>query len=105
MQRRTDLKPTKTSLRRAARTFIISTLALFIPGLLGWLHALTEWAGSQGSTPFPDAHGLAYLAVSATTGGVIALVNLLWNAVEDASGKGLLRDVDVDDRKTIDGSV
>lgn len=80
------------SVRRAIRTFVIATLALFIPGLLGWLHALTEWANNNGSTPFPDAHGLAYLGVSAIAGGVIALVNLAWNWIEDASGKGMLRE-------------
>jgi len=77
---------TRDSIRRALRTFIITTLALFIPGLLGFLNAITEWARGEGSTPFPDAHGLAYP-------GVIALVNLAWNAVEDATGKGLLRTV------------
>lgn len=79
------------SVRRAARTFLISTLAVFVPGLLGWLHALTEWAAGQGSTPFPDAHGLLFLAVSAITGAVIALVNLVWNWIEDVIGKGVLR--------------
>lgn len=84
---------TRDSLRRAIRTFVIATLALFVPGLLGWLNDLTEWARGEGSTPFPDAHGLAYLGVAAITGGVIALVNLLWNWIEDASGKGFLRAV------------
>jgi TRAP-type C4-dicarboxylate transport system permease small subunit len=82
---------TKDSARRALRTWLISTLALFIPGLLGWLHALTQWAADQGSTPFPDARGLLFLFVSAVVGGVIALVNLLWNWVEDATGRHLLR--------------
>jgi hypothetical protein len=84
---------TRDSIRRAIRTFIITTLALFIPGLLGWLNDLTAWARGEGSTPFPDAHGLAYLGVSAIVAGVVALINAVWNAVEDASGKGLLRDV------------
>lgn len=83
----------RESVRRAIRTFIISTLAVFLPGLLGWLHALTEWAAGAGTTPFPDAKGLMFLGVSAIVGGVIALVNLLWNLVEDATGKGLLRNV------------
>lgn len=83
---------TSESVRRALRTFVITTVGLFIPGLLGWLNALTEWARGEGSTPFPDAHGLAYLAVSATVAGVVALINLAWNAVEDATGKGFLRD-------------
>lgn len=84
---------TRDAVRRAIRTFIITTLALFIPGLLGWLNGLTEWARGEGSTPFPDAHGLLYLAVSAIVAGVIALINLLWNVVEDTIGKGLLRTV------------
>lgn len=81
----------RDSIRRAIRTFVITTLGLFIPGLLGWLNDLTSWARGQGSTPFPDAHGLAYLGVSAIVAGVVAIINLLWNTVEDASGKGLLR--------------
>ncbi len=81
---------TRDSVRRALRTFVITTLALFIPGLLGWLNALTEWARSEGSTPFPDAHGLAYLGVSAIVAGVVAVVNLLWNAVEDRTGAKML---------------
>jgi len=83
---------TRDAVRRAIRTFIITTVALFIPGLLGWLNGLTEWAKGQGSTPFPDAHGLAYLGVSAVTAGVVAVVNLVWNMVEDAAGKGMLRE-------------
>lgn len=84
---------TRDAVRRALRTFIITTLALFIPGLLGWLNDLTSWAKGEGSTPFPDAHGLVYLAVSAIVAGVIALINLLWNVIEDALGKGMLRTV------------
>lgn len=85
------MTPPDSSVRRAVRTFVISTLAIFIPGLLGWLNSLTEWAKSEGTTPFPDAHGLLFLAVAATVGGVIAAVNLLWNWVEDATGKKFLR--------------
>lgn len=84
---------TRESVRRALRTFIITTLALFVPGLLGFLNEITKWARGEGSTPFPDAHGLAYLGVSAIVAGVVALINLIWNTVEDASGHGLLRDV------------
>jgi len=82
---------TRDAVRRAIRTFVITTLALFIPGLLGWLNALTQWARDEGSTPFPDARGLAYLGVSAIVAGVVALVNLLWNGVEDVAGSGFLR--------------
>lgn len=84
---------TSSSVKRAVRTFVVAALALFVPGLLGWLNALTEWARNEGSTPFPDAYGLAYLGVSAITAGVIALVQLLWNYVEDVTGHGFLREV------------
>lgn len=83
----------REAVRRALRTFVITALTLIVPGFLGWLHAITEWAADQGSTPFPDATGLAYLAVSGIVAGVIALVNLLWNAIEDTTGKGMLREV------------
>lgn len=79
------------SLKRALRVFLKSALALFVPGLLGWLNDLTSWAKGEGATPFPDAHGLAYLGVTAITAGVIALVSLLWDAVENATGVTVLR--------------
>ena len=82
----------RDSVRRTVRTFFITTLALFVPGLLGWLNELTQWAGSEGQRPFPDGTSLAYLGVSAIVAGVVAVVNLLWNAVEDATGRGVLRD-------------
>lgn len=84
---------TRDAVRRAIRTFLITTLALFVPGLLGWLNDLTAWASSEGQRPFPDGHGLVYLAVSAIVAGVVAVINLVWNVVEDAAGKGLLRTV------------
>jgi hypothetical protein len=84
---------TRDSVRRAVRTFVITTLALAVPGLLGWLNALTQWARDEGSTPFPDARGLAFVFVSAIVAGVVAVVNGVWNAVEDATGRGMLRDV------------
>lgn len=84
---------TRESVRRAIRTFLITTLALFVPGLLGWLNELTQWARAEGTAPFPDGTGLAYLGVSAIVAGVVAVVNLGWNAIEDATGKAVLRDV------------
>lgn len=81
----------RAALKRAARTFAYAFAAVLVPGLLGWLHALTEWARAQGATPFPDATGLAYLAVSAIVAGVIACVNLLGIVAEDATGRKPLR--------------
>jgi hypothetical protein len=85
--------PSSNSLKRVARTFVIAFLGIFLPGALGFLHGLTEWASSQGQTPFPDMHSLAYVAVAAIVAGCIALVNLIVVWFEDATGKGLLRNV------------
>lgn len=82
----------RESVKRAVRTFVITTLALFVPGLLGWLNEITAWARAEGQAPFPDGVGLVYLAVSASVAGVVAVVNLLWNAIEDTTGHAMLRD-------------
>lgn len=82
-----------SAVRRAIRTFLITTLALFIPGLLGWLNDLTSWAAGHGQTPFPDGSNLVYLATSAIVAGVVAVINLIWNLIENQAGAGVLRDV------------
>lgn len=82
---------TRDSIRRAIRTFVITTVGLLIPGLFGFLNAITEWARAEGQAPFPDARSLAYLGVVAIVSGVVAAVNLIWNAVEDKAGAGFLR--------------
>lgn len=84
---------TGESIRRAIRTAVVVTLALWIPGLIGFLNEITKWAKTEGSTPFPDAHGLAYLGVVAIVGGFTGLVQWLWNAIEDGIGHGFLRTV------------
>lgn len=84
---------TRDSIRRAIRTALVAALVLWLPGLLGWLNAVTSWARSEGATPFPDAHGLAYAAVAAIVGAVIGLVQWLINVIEDGIGKGFLRTV------------
>ena len=83
----------RDALRRAARTFMQTALALLLPGLLGWLNGLTEWARAEGQAPFPDARSLAYLGVVAIVAGVVAVVTLIWNGIEDATGHGVLRQV------------
>lgn len=85
---------TRDSAFRALRTFIITFLALFIPSLLGWLNDLLNWANGTGEgNPFPSYDTLEKAAISATAAGLIALVNWVWNAVEDGIGKGMLRPV------------
>lgn len=91
---------TRDSAMRALRTFIISFLALFIPALLGWLNDLLNWANGTGEgQPFPSYDTLAKAAISAAAAALIALVNWLWNAVEDNLGKGMLRSVPPKTRK------
>lgn len=82
------------SVRRSIRTFIIAFLGTAIPGALGWLNALTQWANSAGQTPLPEWQSLAFLGVSAISASLIALLNVAWNWTEDATGHGLLRKVD-----------
>ena len=77
--------------RRVVRTFLFAFLGVCLPGLLGWLNALTEWARSEGQAPFPDARSLAFLGVAAIVAGSIAVVNALVVWLEDATGHGILR--------------
>lgn len=77
----------RDALIRSARTFGYAFAAVLVPGLFGWLHAVTEWAQAQGQVPFPDATSLAYVGVSAVVAGAIAVVNLLGIVVEDATGR------------------
>lgn len=79
---------------RAARTYVFAFLGTALPGVLGWLNDLTQWAADQGQTPLPDARSLAYLGVAAISAGFIALINGLWVAGEEATGRGFLRTVD-----------
>jgi hypothetical protein len=80
-----------SGMKRVLRTWLFSFLGLLIPGLLGWLNALTEWARSEGQRPFPDATSLAYVGVVAISASSIALVNGLGIWLEDRTGKALLR--------------
>lgn len=79
--------------RRVLRTFLFAFGGIALPGLLGWLNALTEWANAQGQAPFPDARSLAFLGVAAVAAGFIAVLNALWVLVEDYTGRGVLREV------------
>lgn len=83
----------KEGLIRVARTYVFTCLGLLIPGLLGWINAVTEWARAEGQKPFPDATSLAYLLVVAITAAFPAAVNALVVLLEDTTGKGLGRAV------------
>ena len=77
--------------RRTVRTFLYAFAGIALPGLLGWLNDLTEWARAEGQAPFPDARSLAFLGVAAITAGFIAVINGLGILVENATGKAILR--------------
>lgn len=79
------------SAKRVYRTFVIAFAAIFVPGALGWLNGLTDWARSEGQAPFPDARSLAFVGVAAIVAGVIAAFNLVVVWLEDATGTRVLR--------------
>jgi hypothetical protein len=65
------------------RVWVITTLGLWIPGLLGWVHEVSEWASQKGAPPFPDPTNLGFLFVAALTAAfpaaIAAIVRLLEN--------------------------
>lgn len=79
------------TIRRIIRTFVIAFATVLVPGLLGWLNDVSQWASTNGQHPFPNAHNLSYLAVSAVVAGFIAAGNAIWLVVENVSGRGFLR--------------
>jgi uncharacterized membrane protein YdfJ with MMPL/SSD domain len=81
------------AVRRVVRTFLQAFLGLLLPGLLGWLNALTDWANDGGQAPFPDARSLAYVGIAAVAAGFIAVVTAVMTGIEDLTGKGFLRNV------------
>lgn len=74
------------AVKRVARTFVYAFLGILVPGLLGWLGDLTDWARANGQAPLPDAHSLAYLGVAAIGAGFVAVLNALGIVVENATG-------------------
>ena len=72
--------------KSALRVWVFTTLGLWIPGLLGWINEVTEWASQKGAPAFPDPTNLAFLFVAALTAAFPAAVAGLWRFVENASG-------------------
>jgi hypothetical protein len=68
------------------RVWVITTLGLWIPGLLGWVHEVSEWADQKGAPAFPDPSNLAFLFVAALTAAfpaaLAAIVRLLENGFD-----------------------
>jgi hypothetical protein len=77
------------TLKRVLRTFLISFVGLFVPSALGFMGEITKWASAKGQQPFPDLSVLGYAGVIAISAGLIAVLNLVVNLIEDATGKSL----------------
>lgn len=80
----------KDALKSAALVWLFTTVGLWIPGLLGWINEVTNWANQKGAPPFPDASNLAFLFVAALTAAFPAAVAGLVRYIENVSGKTLL---------------
>ncbi len=80
----------KDALIAAFRVWVIVTISLWIPGLFGWIHEVSQWADQKGAPPFPDPSNLAYLFVAALTaafpGALAGIVRLL----EGLAGRSIL---------------
>jgi hypothetical protein len=77
------------ALKSAFRVWVFTTLGLFIPGLLGWITEVTQWANQKGAPAFPDPSNLAYLFVAALTAAFPAAVAGIVRLAENWSGHTL----------------
>lgn len=80
----------KDALTSFLRVWVITTVGLFVPGLLGWIHEVTEWASQKGAPAFPDPSNLGYLFVAALTAAFPAALAGILRLIENASGRNLL---------------
>lgn len=79
----------KDALKSALRVWVFTTIGLWIPGLLGWINEVTNWANQKGAPPFPDPSNVAFLFVAALTAAFPAAVAGIIRYIENASGKTL----------------
>lgn len=77
--------------KAALRVWVFTTIGLWIPGLLGWINEVTNWANQKGAPPFPDPSNVAFLFVAALTAAFPAAVAGLWRYVENLSGHSVGR--------------
>lgn len=80
----------KDALKSAALVWLFTTVGLWIPGLLGWINEVTQWANQKGAPAFPDPSNLAFLFVAALTAAFPAAVAGIVRYIENVSGKRLL---------------
>jgi hypothetical protein len=76
--------------KSAFRVWVITTIGLFLPGMLGWIQEVTQWANQQGAPAFPDPSNLAYLFVAALTAAFPAAVAGLVRLLENGIGHSLV---------------
>lgn len=72
------------------RVWVVSTFMLWIPGLFGWVHEVSQWAEQKGAPPFPDASNLWFLFVAALTSTFPAAGMAILRLLENARGKSIL---------------
>lgn len=80
----------KDAAKSAALVWFYGTIGLWIPGLLGWINEVTQWASQKGAPPFPDPSNLAFLFVAALTAAFPAAVAGIIRYVENTTGKAIL---------------
>lgn len=76
----------KDAAKSALRVWIFTTIGLWIPGLLGWINEVTQWANQKGAPPFPDPSNVAFLFVAALTAAFPAAIAGIVRVIENKSG-------------------
>lgn len=64
----------RDALRAAGTSALWAFLGVFGVTLLGWLQAVTDWATSSGTAPFPSLSVLGYGLVSAAAGAATFVI-------------------------------
>jgi hypothetical protein len=78
------------ALKSAFRVWLITTIGLFLPGMLGWINEVTKWAAEKGAPPFPDPSNLMYLFIAAITAAFPAAVAGIVRLLESGTGRSLV---------------
>lgn len=76
----------KSAAIRGLRTALFTFIGLFVPSLLGFFTAVSDWAATGGTADFPATSTLVYAAVTAAAAALSGLVSFLWNWVENSKG-------------------
>lgn len=79
----------RAAVQRAWRSFLHSFLGLFLISLVGWMQSLVLWANGGEGAVFPHVSVLVKAGISAAAAAVIAVISLVHNAAEDATGSTL----------------